>query len=193
MKPKNKNYQKVDRQIIESFITIAVQKSASEMTVSEVCKYANINHTTFYRHFKGLWEVRDRVLDFTYALVANILRSFDFQTLIKDPGIFFKQLNKVILDDLPLFQKLSHAIKIDVFLVELHAKLVEGIIERNNFPTDMVNKTNEILTINFLVSGSIAIYRRWLQGEIDCSIDEVGQECTQFIEQRTIYKKGVEK
>ena len=100
MKEKNKNYKRIDRQIIEAFVSIACRKASTEMTVSELCKVAKINHTTFYRHYRGLWQVHESILNEIYENVDKMLSRFDFDGFVNNPEHFYDSLNQSVFHDL---------------------------------------------------------------------------------------------
>ena len=189
MREKNKNYKRIDRQIIEAFVSIACRKSSTEMTVSELCKAANINHTTFYRHYRGLWQVHESILNDIYQRVEVLLTSFDFETFVDTPSHFYNSLNQIILQDLDLYRQLCRTIRIDSFLIELHLKLVNGIIDKVGLP-EGERKEEMLVTITYTVSGSISIYRRWLLGELNRTIEEIGQEAAKNVQARILLQKN---
>ena len=190
MREKNKNYKRIDRQIVEAFVAIACRKPSAEMTVSELCKIANINHTTFYRHYRGLWQVHESILDDIYKRVEILLSSFDFESFVDNPLIFYGSVNKMIEQDLDLYRQICHAIRIDTFLVELHLKLVTGIIDKIGLP-EGERKEQMLVRITYIVSGTISIYRRWLCGELNCSLDDIGEEAALNVKARILLEQNM--
>ena len=188
MREKNKNYKRIDRQIIEAFVSIACRKSSTEMTVSELCKTANINHTTFYRHYRGLWQVHENILNEIYENVDKMLVKFDFEAFVKNPEQFYNSLNQSIRHDLELYKQLCRTIKIDSFLIELHGKLVQGIMNHIGLP-EGPRKEKLLIKIIFLVSGTISTYRKWLLEEIVCPIEDISKEIAKMVQARILYEQ----
>lgn len=49
------------RVIRDSFITLLKTKKFEEITLKEVCELANINRSTFYKHYKDIYDWRDQM------------------------------------------------------------------------------------------------------------------------------------
>lgn len=47
--------------IRESFVTLLKQKKFEEITLKEVCELAGINRSTYYRHYKDIYDWRDQM------------------------------------------------------------------------------------------------------------------------------------
>ncbi len=57
----NERFQATEHKIIDAFIQLLSQKTASAITVSEICRLGGIHRTSFYLHFHDVYELMDQI------------------------------------------------------------------------------------------------------------------------------------
>ncbi len=68
----NSRRRESQRKIGKVFIEMLQTKEISEITVSDICKKADINRSTFYANFADVYELADRLRDELKAEVAGL-------------------------------------------------------------------------------------------------------------------------
>ncbi len=68
----NSRRRESQRKIGKVFIQMLQTKEISEITVSEICKKADINRSTFYANFADVYELADRLRDELEAQVYDL-------------------------------------------------------------------------------------------------------------------------
>ena len=58
--------------IKETFINLLEKKELNKITVSEICKIADINRSTFYRYYLDVYDLLSYTPDNNYMLESNI-------------------------------------------------------------------------------------------------------------------------
>lgn len=63
-----------NRMIRQCFYELLLEKELSKITVSEICKHAQINRSTFYKHYADPYDLMEKLED---EAISGILRMID--------------------------------------------------------------------------------------------------------------------
>lgn len=86
----DKRIQKSKSSIINSFLEIRAKKPLEKITVTELCKKAEINKSTFYVHYRDIYDLSEQLED---ELVNSILQSIQHAEKVFDmPELFTYEL-----------------------------------------------------------------------------------------------------
>jgi AcrR family transcriptional regulator len=93
---------KTRNSIREAFLKLRAKNSLERIRVTELCKIAIINKTTFYKHYQDIYALSEEIEDET---IKSIMDSFKYiDSLFSDPYSFvkgfyhsFKSQEKIIL------------------------------------------------------------------------------------------------
>ena len=116
-KTNNKRNQKSEDAIRKAYLNLVVSRNDPEtITVSDICKKAGINRTTFYAHYLDINDLLTSIYDWMMQEFLNVFNeeiennhhSFDFLKLfrnIKENQIFYKLYFKLGFDFKQIFLK----------------------------------------------------------------------------------------
>ena len=161
----NNKRKKESREKIEKvFVELIQTKEIYEITVSDICKRANLNRTTFYSNYIDIYDLADKVRDNLLEDVLNLYseevktktHSYDFLKLfkyIKENQLFFKTYFKLNYDN--NFNLLEEA-SIDDEVLKYYG-----------------NKDNIEYHIAFFKNGLNAVIKKWLQNDCKESPEEI--------------------
>ncbi len=57
----NKEYLKAEEAILQAFFTLLEDFSFDQITVSQIIDTANINRSTFYRHYQDKYDILEKI------------------------------------------------------------------------------------------------------------------------------------
>lgn len=84
---------KTRENIKNTFMKLAQKKGIRNITVKELCDTADINKTTFYRHYKDIPELLDRIRD---DIADKVMEEFEEKDkLFSEPESFLRNMKKV--------------------------------------------------------------------------------------------------
>ena len=161
----NNKRKKDSREKIEKiFIELIQTKEINEITVSDICKKANLNRTTFYSNYIDIYDFADNVRDNLLEEVLNLYseevktktHSYDFLKLfkyIKENQLFFKTYFKLNYDN--------------------NFSLLEEATIDNEVLKHYGNKDNIEYHITFFKNGLNAVIKKWLQNDCKESPEEI--------------------
>lgn len=91
--------------IRETFINLLEKKNINKITVSEICKEADINRATFYRYYLDVYDLYDKVRDeFVVKLMGSIKTNDNIYTVssysrgLLETLISDKKLTKILFN-----------------------------------------------------------------------------------------------
>ncbi len=173
-----------------ALVELLKKKSFEYITVSEICKTAGVNRSTFYLHYENIGEL----LDETTRYLLNDFLSY-FSTDLKSVALNFSNCN---LEDLVFIcdKYLTPYLKYikdnkEVFITvllhsqtfnfnDIHKRMFENIynpiLERFGYPIE-----NRNYIMMYYLNGINAIIYEWLKSGCDISIEEVTKIITTCI------------
>lgn len=166
---------KTDRRIVKTkaaihkaFLELLQRKEFQLISVTELAALADIDRKTFYLHYNS---------------TADILKEFELQLADKvtqllkeevsfDIDSFFQGLNRIMMEDIGLFRRISDTTAYAFLLTEckdiLKNTLIESFYRKNDMSLQKFNVHAE-----YISSGIIGIYTNWLRTGSLLSLEEL--------------------
>ena len=149
----NKRKKESRRKIEKIFVELIQTKEINEISVSDICKKANLNRSTFYSNYIDIYDLADKIKDNLKEDVTNLFpneikekkHSYDFLKLfkhIKENQLFYKTYFKLNYDN--------------------NNDLLDGMIDYKEFEKIYKNNKNIHYHITFFKYGLNAVIKRWL-------------------------------
>ena len=76
--------EKTERGIKNAFIELRSRKPLEKITVKELCESARINKSTFYAHYKDIYDLSDAMEEEVVQSIANSIQHPEY--LLEHPG-----------------------------------------------------------------------------------------------------------
>ena len=71
----DRRIRKTQHSLQEAFIQLVMEKELNQITIKELCARADINKSTFYLHYRDIYDLasslKGKLLDDTYAIIAE--------------------------------------------------------------------------------------------------------------------------
>lgn len=175
----NRRFKETEDKIVSAFATLAFKKPIDKITVSDICKEANIHRTTFYGHFEDIIELQTFVE--TVHFQAS-LDSFSFE-----PGWSLKDY---ILSQLRFYYSYQQLMK-NNFINSSAENRLGNILSASlskNFEDSYKNyykidSDQEMLYHQtFVTSGTVAVIKRWVLSGCKESPEEMAEIICSIIE-----------
>lgn len=165
--PNNKRQQKSKTAIQRAYINLVITRNdISTITVSDICKKAQINRTTFYSHYLDIDDLVQSIYDWMIQEYLSVFKeeaenqkhSFDFVKLfrhIKENQIFYKIYFKLGFDFKNVFLQNEAALNI----------------------SDYFFKDKKYLDyhVDFFAAGLTAIIQKWLKDDCKIPPEDMGK------------------
>ena len=167
--------------IRQAFMELLKEKSFEKITVTDIVKRADINRSTFYAHYPDVLglieEIQTEVLDYT----QKMLEEMTFKNFMENPKPLLKEIVKMAEENNELYRLLSNSNIAVNQLTTIKQILIERTIKTIEIPVLKQGSFEMEFTVRFFMGGVIDIYLQWINGELDCSLDELTEELANMI------------
>lgn len=177
--------------IKDTFLNLLSEKDINKVTVSEICKIADINRATFYRYYFDIYDLLNHIeQDFETELKsAYHPKSDDEKTVFE----FSKSLLEVFLENKEL-------VKVLFTTNNNNMPFLNNILEiayercREKWEKDLPELTEEDMEYAsiFIFNGALGVINFWIKNDFDKDIEEVSniiEQLSYYGTRRFIYKK----
>ncbi len=181
----NKNeskYFNTAKKMNDALLFLLEEKDYSYITISDICKKANVNRSTFYLHYENIQDLFEEVLEnssksfFNHFQDTQMVQEVEIERidledleLVKDeyliPYLSFVKENKNLYKTMSMHTKLFH---MDSLKKKSFQDIVSRIMDRFH-----VNEKYQEYYFDFYVNGIEAILFRWCRNDCDLEIWEV--------------------
>ena len=166
---------KTKRAIKEAFAKLLTQKDINDITISDIAAEANINRKTFYNYYGGIYEVVGEIEDDIVRLIDKEVTGIGFQNSLQSPYLIFEKLTKVIKTDTDFFGYLL-GMNANVSLESKIADLLKSKFKMFVLQDVEISELRLNLMAEFIISGMVAVYRRWFNSDRSEPIETISEE-----------------
>ncbi len=166
---------KTKRAIKEAFAKLLTQKDINDITISDIAAEANINRKTFYNYYGGIYEVVGEIEDDIVRLIDKEVTGIGFQNSLQSPYLIFEKLTKVINTDTDFFGYLL-GMNANVSLESKIADLLKSKFKLFVLQDVEISELRLNLMAEFIISGMVAVYRRWFNSDRSEPIETISKE-----------------
>ena len=182
MNKSESKYFNTAKKMDKALISLLEEKSFEYITVSEICKMADVNRSTFYLHYENTADLLCETVKFllddfsSYFNVdrKSIVNKFNESSLDELNFISDKYLHPYLLyikDNKRVFSTaLMHSASFgfnDIFQ-RLYENIFNPILERYNYPSE-----ERRYAMMFYLNGITAVVKEWLKDDCKKTIGEV--------------------
>lgn len=166
---------KTKRAIKEAFAKLLTQKDINDITISDIAAQADINRKTFYNYYGGIYEVVGEIEDDIVLLIDKEVTGIGFQNSLQSPYLIFEKLTKVINTDTDFFGYLL-GMNANVSLESKIADLLKSKFKMFVLQDVEISELRLNLMAEFIISGMVAVYRRWFNSDRSEPIETISKE-----------------
>lgn len=184
MNKSESKYFNTAKKMDKALISLLEEKSFEYITVSEICKRAEVNRSTFYLHYENTVDLLNETIRFLLddfmsyfnVDVKSVVDKFEENSLdelmfITDeylhPYLSYIKENKTVFST-ALSQAVSF--EFDKIFQRLYENIFDPILERYNYPV-----ADRKYAMMFYLNGITAIVKEWLKDNCEKAISEVSQ------------------
>lgn len=172
-KPNNKKRKASQEKITKIFLQLIQKYEINEITVSKICKLANINRSTFYANYIDIYDLADKIKE---EMFYNVLELYKEESIKGEHSYNYLKLFNHIKEN-PIYYKTLFKLNFDF------TKYYNNHLEKTESLKYYGTTKNMEYHIEFFRAGMNAVLKKWLNN--NCK--ETPEEITEII--RTEYQK----
>lgn len=98
---KDLRYTKTEHYLRMAMISLLKEKSVNKISIVELCKRAEVNKSTFYLHYRDIFDYYDHLTQSVADDIAAVFERYSYEKLISDfKQIFIEVLNTIKRNEL---------------------------------------------------------------------------------------------
>ena len=152
--------EKTKNAIREAFLHLRQKKPLEKISVRELCSIARINKSTFYSHYRDIYDLSDSIEQETIQTVLNSIAQLDYSA--QAPEVFAREILDACLTHLPHTMEVFSASDIHQLGSRIDRSVRELIYQK--YPEYQADPRKEIL-LTFCIMG--AHYAYWNHADLD--------------------------
>ncbi|MCH5342677.1 MAG: TetR/AcrR family transcriptional regulator [Acetatifactor sp.] len=117
--------EKTKRCIINAFIELRSKKELEKIKVKELCEKAQINKSTFYAHYRDIYDLSEQLEN---EVVASLMEELDHpENVIENPPVFIQELFEGCLAKDSLINILFSGVRNNLLIEKIESALMKLI------------------------------------------------------------------
>lgn len=172
--------------IREAYLELLKNKPEHKITVTDIVTLADINRTTFYAHYPDVRGVIEEIENDVIGKMLSILKEFNYFSFFKNPAPLLLQISRFIEMDLELYKQLICTESSEIFLEKLKKVFLEFMQKDPDIPQYIKDKKSYMIRTNYFTGGIVNVYKQWLLGKLDCSLNDISMEIALLISENDL-------
>lgn len=164
-----------------AFVELLYEKPFEKVTATDIINRSGLNRSTFYAHYPDAKGVLDEITSEIVVMFRQMLTEMNFSQFLRDPEASLKKVMVFLGENQELHRLLGQSDMALVYLEQLKQELIQQVMDAPNLPADAQGDYAAQIHVRMLMSGIIDIYREWLAGKINCSLEEMNFEVSKII------------
>ena len=173
MKAEYKNAIQSKKKICSAYLKLLVSKGKG-FSVTDIVKQAQINRGTFYLHYSSIKDVERAIEEDLANNFKSLERDFRQVEIDKSPETIVNKLNEILSKDLDFYKNLIKVNDAYFFVEKLKTYIVKSISNNFMIMRYVMNYENFKIIVQYIVGGVLDTYIDWFKGNINCTLEELG-------------------
>ena len=158
------------------------EKEFSKISITELAQRADVDRKTFYLHYHCVEEILEAFYEDALAqLQEGLEREQVFGEQVDMPG-FFRVLNGVMAENMPLYRRLAKGSGYTYFIEQLRSVL-RSAVENALVAQGNTDQTHIRMCGEFFAAGAMRVYLAWLKGELELTEEQFAQWVGRMVSQ----------
>ena len=149
----DRRIKKTETAILNATLALLEKTPITELSIKEICNYANVSRSTFYLHYLNPTDIIEQLFNNVCASLTKTLDNFDFSTVLTNPKAFLRDIMYTV--DIYV-EQLTQLLKTNYhsnFRRRLKKVLEDKILKDNAYR--YVERDQFVYSVNFIMSGLV--------------------------------------
>lgn len=167
--------------LIRSLSALMKQKNIKDITVKELCEYADINRGTFYLHYKDIYDMLDSIEQELSEKFLQIFQKYNSETNEDFPYPLFLEIFKLVDDNSELFRVLIGPNGDISFIMKIFKLYNIHCLQSEFNKLSPQFSMNQVYYSNFILYGCVGLIEQWLSRDTKESPEKMAELITKLV------------
>lgn len=167
--------------LIRSLSSLMKQKNIKDITVKELCEYADINRGTFYLHYKDIYDMLDSIEQELSDKFLQIFQKYNSETNEDFPYPLFLEIFKLVDDNAELFRVLIGPNGDISFIMKIFKLYNIHCLQSEFNKLSPQFSMNQVYYSNFILYGCVGLIEQWLSRDTKESPEKMAELITKLV------------
>jgi Transcriptional regulator len=163
----DRRIKKTEQAVQAAFAKLLSEKSVEEITVKKLCETADINKSTFYLHYRDIYDCADRLRDTIVDDFCDKIIPYRFGELIDNFSGVLNDLKKLCDKNREIYNPFLKSPGLAFSSCKIKQMVIEKFLEAA--ADNDGGKTDEIFrcSVSFVISGMLSLLEQYEVAQID--------------------------
>lgn len=161
------------RLIRQAFHDLLKEKPFEKITVTDIVKRADINRSTFYAHYPDVRGLVEEILNDVVDRSLQLARDTNYTKIFENPEPFLKGLMEIGMENMDIYNLLGNSDFALRQMESIKTVFLEKAVEAVEIPEHIRLSNTYKIQINFFIGGILNTFQQWMQGNLDCTVEEI--------------------
>lgn len=152
---KDRRIRKTEQAIQIAFAKLLTEKSMENITVKKLCETADINKSTFYLHYKDIYDCADCFRDDIVDEFGKVIAPYSFPEIINNFAVILENLMSMFQENKEVYMPFLKSPSLASTLCRIKQLMIEKVLDKMD-PSDRANVIYRC-SASFVVSGIISV------------------------------------
>lgn len=178
---KDRRVRKTEMQLKEGFTELLKEKSIKEITVKELVDKVDINRSTFYLHYKDIYDILEKIETELLSELMNITEKHKKEYNGKLDPSYLVDLFEILANNINIVRVLLGPNGDISFINNIKHMISDKVIENIDIASSKQSKLDIEFAFSFYLNGCIGLIEHWLETGAEKSPEHMAILCFDLI------------
>lgn len=174
----DRRVRKTKKAIQDVFCELTKEKKLNEITIKELCALADINKSTFYLHYRDIYDLADSIQSILIHDVCAIIDEYAYDETITKAPEMWKRIAEAHFKDSNSLGMLMRRPGMQALVREFERAVIDTIMhkyEAAGVEKDSAEHFQHHLNCTFIINGYAGVLREFDVSEMEAAMLEVSK------------------
>lgn len=174
----DRRVRKTKKAVHDVFCEMVKEKKLNEITIKELCSRADINKSTFYLHYRDIYDLAGSIQTTFVENVCAIINEYSYDVIIEKAPEIWKRVAEKFFKDANDVGMLMQRPGMSIMAQELQRAAVDTIMTKfvdAGMKKDSSDYFHHHLYVTFIINGYIGVLKEFNVPEMEDIMDEVSK------------------
>ena len=158
---KDRRIRKTEQAIQTAFAKLLSGKSVEEITVKLLCETADINKSTFYLHYRDIYDCADQLRDTIVEDFCEVITPYPFAELIENFSTVMEELKSLCDKNKNIYNPFLKSPSLAFSSCKIKQMVIEKFLETARLNDNVETDETFRCSVSFVISGILSLLEQY--------------------------------